>query len=772
MRSITLKLKTLGIGIAIFILAYIALQFLLKIPLIHGFYQTIESFIYFQIFTSTAHPSEHIIIIDEKDNSYNRDIYAKLISGLDRLDANVIAFDVLFAGNKNSMQDAALVTATQKASNKIIHAIEFLDREKHTVIPDRFHLKTSDKPSPDNFIENAYGAILPFDELLKVTKHLGVVAARTDIAYQDNQYFPMIAYYNDRLYPSMPLIAVMKFLDYPTDLLPALTEDEIELSVNSNILQIPIDAKTQTLINFILPLKFSGKTITFEEALKYIDENSSLFRDKIILIGNSFESTERTHGPHFQSYPNLFIYASLISQILNGEGIRQGILESLFFSFVLVILGIGWLIFISTKFTHINNFYVYLFSFVLLLFIAIISIKIGVRVYVIFPYALFCFSHALSKQYYEKKLPAIGFIRERIIPLDYYVSISPKRKKEDTYPVTLIASPAGEDYCELKFPLKEHQINKIRQEMAQNFRLDIKTMKEFGASLFNALFQPEIRDQYDKSLGMVYTHNTHLRIKLRIDAPDLACYPWEYMYDGDQTKEFLALHKNISVTRFLAIQEPVPTISTKPPLKILVIISSPDHADFPKLAVEKEKKLIKDALRKLLRSGTVQLRFLKKATLNGLSKVLKRKVDIIHFVGHGGYSEPLGGGCLVFEGETGGYELINIDRLSKLLEGKPIRMVVLNACQTATITESDISLGVAHGLVKIGVPAVIAMQFSIPDTSAIEFAKEFYTILAETFQVDRAVSEARKKMFINLEGGRIDWGIPVLFMRKDDGVIF
>ena len=101
-----------------------------------------------------------------------------------------------------------------------------------------------------------------------------------------------------------------------------------------------------------------------------------------------------------------------------------------------------------------------------------------------------------------------------------------------------------------------------------------------------------------------------------------------------------------------------------------------------------------------------------------------------------------------------------------------MRLVVLNACQTAQTSASDVSMGVAPGLVKIGVPAVVAMQFKIPDESAIEFSKEFYTTLAETFQVDRAVSEARRKMFINLEAGRIDWGIPVLFIRKDDGIIF
>ena len=772
MKSLVLKLKTFGIGILLFILSYVLLEILLMISPIHALYETLESFLYFQYFSATTYPSEHLIIIDEGDKIYDRHTYAKLITELNRLGAKVIAFDVLFAGKRDSTQDNALIAATEAASNKIVHAIEFVDRDKLAMIPEHFQLKTSNKPSSDNFIRNIFGAVLPFDGLLQVTKHLGVVAAGTDFALRDEQYFPMIICYNDQLYSSMPLLIVMKFLSYPTDSLPSIIDDQIELPIDSEIYTIPIDDRSQTLINFIQPEKFSGKYMKMEKAFEYFNENNTIFQDKIIFIGNSFDSQEQIDGPHLQGYPNLYIYASLISQILNKEGIREGILESLLISFILIILGISWTVFFSNKYKRIKNWYIYIFSFIILLMIAVISLKMRVKVYVILPYVIFFMTFALTNWYYEKKLPAIGHIKERIIPLDYYVSISPKREKGDTYPVTLISSPAGEDCCELKFSLKNREINKIREEMAQNFRLDVKTMKKFGADLFQSLFQSGIRDQFDKSMGMVYSQNTNLRIKLRIDAPDLVCYPWEYMYDGDQTKEFLGLHQNISITRFVAVQNPIPTITTKPPLKILVIISSPNHAQYPALNVEKERRIIKNSLKKLEKRGLLQLHFLKKATLNRLDNALRRKVDIIHFIGHGGYVESLGGGCLVFEGEDGGHELVNIDRLSKLLEGTPLRLVVLNACQTATITESDISLGVAHGLVKIGIPAVIAMQFSIPDNSAIEFSRVFYNTLAETFQVDRAVSEARRQIFINLETGRIDWGIPVLFMRKDDGVIF
>ena len=770
MGFLTLKLKTLGIAAAGFILSWIALGLLFKLPFLHGFYETVESFIYYQIFTSTAEPSAHLIIIDEEETEYDRRTYAELMAGLDRLGAKAIALDVLFAGAKDSAQDAALVAAMQSASGKVILAVEFIDRDNHAIIPDRFHLKVPGEPSPEGFIEGVYGAQLPFGDLLEVTKSLGHVTQAADVTRRAQEYFPLLIHYNDRLYPALPLLAVMKFLDCPTVTLLELPDKMITLNNGVTKLEIPVDHKMQTLINFIAPEKFSGKIFSVNETLAHIQANQNIFKDKIVLIGNSLNSQEQTHGPHFRSYPNLFIYGALISQMLNGQAIREGTLENFYCSFALVMLGLIWLFFVSNKSGRVRPWQIYVFSFPLLLAVAALSIDLGVKIYVLLPYAVFCIVYAASRYYYNKAQHAALGSGKRINYLDYYLLIGPKKEKGGAYPVFLVDSPAGEDSGELKFPLAEAEMAKVREAL-QDLSLEVTRLKDFGANLFEALFQPDIRDHYDKSLGMAYAKNAYLRIKLRIDAPDLACYPWEYMYDGKQTKEFLALHQKLSLTRFVAIPEPVPAVALKPPLRILVIMPNPVDGRYPPLNVETEKKLIKEALGKLERRGIVQLQFLKEATLNGLAKELKKRVDIIHFIGHGAYAEPLGGG-LVFENQAGEADLVNIDRFGKLLEGKPLRLVVLNACQTAQTSASDISMGVAPGLVKIGVPAVVAMQFKIPDESAIEFSKEFYTTLAETFQVDRAVSEARRKMFINLEAGRIDWGIPVLFMRKDDGVIF
>lgn len=769
---LSLKVKTFLVGLLLLVAGYFLVGLLLCIPTLRGLYETLESYLYFQLFVPTATPSEHLVIIDEVEGEYDRADFARLIYGLDRLGAKVIAFDMLFADKRDSIKDAQLIAATRAAKDKIIHAVEFVDRERHASIPERFQLKTVMKPSPNCYLQNVRGAILPMDGLLRATNYLGVVSSSTDIAHRDDQYFPMILYYNERLYPSLPLIAVVKFLDVSVDsvIFPACVQDEIYFKKKSIIYRIPLDSRCQTLINFIGTSSFAGKHISVAIAFDYIGKNDSLFNGKIVLIGNSTDSQEKIPGPRFQNYPTLYMYATLISQILNNQTIKEGYLESLLISLILLVVSIFALIFLSRRFSHLKQWDFYLIVLALMILAAVFSLRMGVKLYIILPFLIFCFAYEITKRFYDCHGKPNG--RQKLLPLDFYLAIGQKREKRDTYPETLVASPAGEDSCEIKLSLKEHEIKKIREEMSQNFQLNIQDLKHFGAHLFRSLFHSDLRDQYEKSLGIAYTQNTFLRIKLRFDAPDLACYPWEFMYDGDQTYEFLALHRNISIVRFVSIQNPVPTVTTTLPLRMLVVISSPEHPEYPSLEVKKEKKSIKQALKPLIKQDLIRVRFLEKATLAALEKELKRKVDIIHFIGHGGYCAPLGGGCLVFESEAGGHEMINVDRLSLLLRETPVRLMVLNACRTAQVASSEISLSVAEGLVRIGVPAVIAMQFPIPDASALAFARAFYEKLAETYQVDRAVAEARRQMFIKLEGGRIDWGIPVLFMRKDDGVIF
>lgn len=101
-----------------------------------------------------------------------------------------------------------------------------------------------------------------------------------------------------------------------------------------------------------------------------------------------------------------------------------------------------------------------------------------------------------------------------------------------------------------------------------------------------------------------------------------------------------------------------------------------------------------------------------------------------------------------------------------------VRLVILNACETAKTSTYDAFLGVAPALINVGIPAAIAMQFPMPDASAIIFSEEFYRSLAKDYHVDAALTETRIAMAERIGIDRIDWGIPILFMRSPDGMLF
>ena len=72
---------------------------------------------------------------------------------------------------------------------------------------------------------------------------------------------------------------------------------------------------------------------------------------------------------------------------------------------------------------------------------------------------------------------------------------------------------------------------------------------------------------------------------------------------------------------------------------------------------------------------------------------------------------------------------IDSERLRVLVQGKSrLRLVVLNSCLGTRGDEAQPFSSMAAGLVRSGIPAVIAMQFEISDHAAREIAETFYSI--------------------------------------------
>ena len=63
-------------------------------------------------------------------------------------------------------------------------------------------------------------------------------------------------------------------------------------------------------------------------------------------------------------------------------------------------------------------------------------------------------------------------------------------------------------------------------------------------------------------------------------------------------------------------------------------------------------------------------------------------------------------------------------------------------------TAQDVFSSTAAALVRLGSPAVVAMQYEITDRAAIEFSRYFYNSIAAGTPVDAAVARARRGMAI------------------------
>ena len=299
---------------------------------------------------------------------------------------------------------------------------------------------------------------------------------------------------------------------------------------------------------------------------------------------------------------------------------------------------------------------------------------------------------------------------------------------------------------------------------------DGASAEQVGDELFRAVFQGELLKAFQGCLAKAQG-GPGLRIRLRLnDVPQLAGLPWEYLYDAEG-RGFLALSGRTPVVRYLELSEGLGTLLVEPPLRILAVISTPKG--YRELAeADEEWRRLSTALEPLLRRGLIEVERLARPTPEALEARLRngQPVHILHFVGHGGFSELRGEGVLVFEDEAGNGVPMGGPTLAYLLQDHPsLRLAVLNACNGARASHETTFAGTAQVLVQRGVPAVIAMQSEVMDETACGFAEKFYQGLAAGLPVDACVGEARRALAAEHNP---EWGTPVLYLRATDGRLF
>lgn len=356
-------------------------------------------------------------------------------------------------------------------------------------------------------------------------------------------------------------------------------------------------------------------------------------------------------------------------------------------------------------------------------------------------------------------------------PLDYECfELLVGSATDDGYPVTVIESPAGETQIPVFATLNvEKQELQYGLEMLERGNPDAELLTALGCELFRQLFIGEIATLFRSSLAMQRGQNRHLRLRLRIEPIELYSLPWELLYDPAE-QLFLAIAADIALVRHFPQRIPVRLTAVQHPLRLLVAIAMPNEV--VALDVEREKELIQQALGDSVKAAKVIVEFLEHATPALLMEALRKfQPHVFHFIGHGFVEK--GRAYAVLEDEIGDAVFVDEVNFREIFaSSKDTRLVVLNACQSATPVESRSLTGLAPALLQRQLSAVVAMQYPIRDTSALVFSRHFYHSLSAGFPVDIAIAEARRSIFVEIGADCPDWAAPVLYLRSRNGQLF
>lgn len=299
------------------------------------------------------------------------------------------------------------------------------------------------------------------------------------------------------------------------------------------------------------------------------------------------------------------------------------------------------------------------------------------------------------------------------------------------------------------------------------------SLEELGDQLFQALFRGPVRSCWMRSFSEATRHSGGgLRLKLQLNLADpfvagLAELPWELLFSPEHGG-FLGLQRRTPILRHMRLPLPGSRPLPARPIRVLTVLSQPAAMD--SLSLDEEAGRIAAALRDV---PGVEVHPLQNPTVEALrEELLRQDFHVLHFMGHGGFDEHSGQGALCFAGAGGASVRVSGSLLATHLAGMDsLRLVFVNACDTARSNTAAPFAGVATALLRAGLPAVIAMQRPISDDAALEFSRTVYRRLAAGDPVDTAVTEGRLAIFRD-NGSLQEWGTPVLFSRAEDGRIF
>jgi len=357
-------------------------------------------------------------------------------------------------------------------------------------------------------------------------------------------------------------------------------------------------------------------------------------------------------------------------------------------------------------------------------------------------------------------------------------------KEDGTYQVRVIGQTPGGEMSAAQAETATYNNQSLSGLLTKldRRRITKDELISLGEQLADLLLPGRVRALFQDSLKALEAGEA-LRLRLSISSLALAALPWEYTYlqrtPGEKVEnDFLVLQPKISITRYETLGSTLEPLEDREKIQIVVALAAP--IDQPELNLDADESAIKTALDALKeKAPNVETAVLEHATRDGLLKSTPG-ADIFQFGGHGVFEgseltddgKLLMKGKILLENEGGDSDPFDSAQLAAILAKAGVRLVLLGACNSAARDEGGAWSGVAPALTRQNIPAVVAMQYKVRDKNAAPFLFYVYMRVLGGYTIDEAVAEARLALYTQSGLEDRDWGVPVIYLRNKDGILF
>lgn len=325
--------------------------------------------------------------------------------------------------------------------------------------------------------------------------------------------------------------------------------------------------------------------------------------------------------------------------------------------------------------------------------------------------------------------------------------------------------------------------------LIHNSRFVANKHRKIGKGLYQALFSDQVNAAFEGTLMQARIQRGSVNLQLRLD-PDtvsLARYPWELLHNEHRP---LLANGAVELTRYITYSEAPTSLKIEAPGRLLYITARPIDPNLALLPLD-ERQMVLQSLQPLTSDGRLTIDELSPPTYEALFDALQANpYHIIHFDGHGIFGKKCPtcasmnlshlfqcanphcqdsltdvqpSGFLAFEDDERNVDYVAAPDLEHILFGSEIRLAMIFACVSATVRGESIWSGIGPSLIRAGIPAVAAMQLPIKTSSAVKFAKGFYTSLTQGNTIPRAMAQGRRRLSRNQA-----YFIPTLYLRSSD----